>query len=210
MAIAGPGINGKLNDCLPDIDKAGLDIPLLQHVGHGEGATSLHRCLVHSLRPLLVRPVVRHGPIIAEGRVHDILALHVAAGFGVAEAAVDEGAVVAQGAHEHAGVDVVVVVLGDSPVVLLSIVDDEMDVVGDAGGLDGGEVGGFDDGVRIGVCHLHRPGAGACANVEDMGGIAEGSCVQDAAQGMVDHAVEVVETLGFAGVVGVVVDCGGS
>jgi hypothetical protein len=206
IASAGPGIDGQLDDPLLDIDEAGLDVPLLQEMGDGQRALGLVGCLVHVLGPLLVGPVVGHGPVVAAGFVHDILALHVAAGLGVAEAAVDDGAEVGEGAHKHARMDVVVVVLGDGPVLLLGIVDDEVDVVGDVGGLDGGEVGGLDDGVGVGVGHLDRPGASAGADVEDVAGFDEGREVQDALQGVVEDTVEVIEALGFSGIVGVVVD----
>jgi hypothetical protein len=118
----------------------------------------------------------------------------------------DDGAKVLKTAHEKACVDKVIVVFGDCPVVLLGIVDNKSNACGYVGGLDRGEIGGFDLSIGVRVTHLDCPSACACANIQDMVGLEEGCIVQDALQGKVENVVLIVKTLSFGGVVRVMVD----
>lgn len=168
MLVAGPGIDGHLDDLLVHVHKPGFDVPPLQFVRNSQTAIRLLRGIIHSIRPVLERPVIRHRPIVTKRRVHEILALHPPARFRVFEALLNNFAKVREAAHHKACVYIVVVIFGDGPIFLLSIVDHELHVGGDVRGLDGGEICAFDGGIWVGVPHFDRPVAGAGADVQDV------------------------------------------
>lgn len=172
--VLGPGVQRELVEAFVDVDEAGLLVPALQLVGDADGTGRGHGGVVELAGPLEQLAVGPHGAVVAvRGRV-GFLALHVAAGLEVGEGAGDDGAEVVEAAEQDAGVDVGEVGGRVEPVGLGGVVDEEVDVGGDGGGLDGREVGADDGGGGEELGHLDGPDAGAGADVEDAFGFGQG------------------------------------
>jgi len=130
--------------------------------------------------------------------VIDLVQLDPAAGLEAVVDLAEESWPVADGGGHVADVDVVVA-LGLCPV-KLGIVDDEADVGGHPGWLDGAEVVSNDICAGIEVAEVDGPDAGASANVEDtqtvgVNGREEEAVVEEAEEGVMHHVEAVLLAL---------------
>lgn len=105
---------------------------------------------------------------------------------------------------------VVVVVVRNSPIWVLGVVDDELYIFGDGCRLDGREIGAFDDGIGVCVAHLDGPGAGTTANVQDMSEVGQGSIVEATLEELIEETVLEIKAVGFGRIVWEVVCCWGN
>lgn len=131
LGVLGPGVDGQLEDLLVDVDEASLLVPALELVCDAQGFAQVHGGAVLGLGPLCEGVVRGHGAVVAVDGGHVLLGLHPAAGLEMAVGLCDDLAEVLEAAEHDAGVDVVHGV--EHPVVLVGVVDDELDVVGDPG-----------------------------------------------------------------------------
>jgi len=169
-----PRVQREFVDALFDVDEAGLLVPAFQLVGDADRAAEGHGRVVELAGPLEQLEVRAHAAVVAvKGRV-GFVALHVPTGLEVLEGAADDGAEVLEAAEQDARVDVGEVAGRIEPVGLGGVVDEEADVGGDGGGLDGREVGADDGGGWEELGHLDGPDARAGADVQDPIGIVQG------------------------------------
>ena len=202
-----PRVQRDFIHALLDVDEARLLVPALQLVRDPNRPTERHSRVVEVAGPLEEGKVRPHGAVVAERGGVGFLALHVTAGLEVLEGAGDDGAKVFEAAEQDAGVDVGEVGGRVEPVRLGGVVDEEVDVGGDGGGLNGREVGADDGGGREEVGHVDGPDAGAGADVEDPFGFVQGCVVDSSAVDAFDEFVLQVETFEFGWVVGEAVGC---
>jgi len=131
MRISRPGIDRHLEDFLLNVDKPRFFVPALQAAGDAERPVGLHGGVVDQLHPFLEGPVIGHGAVVAVWRRHDLLALHVPAGFQIVEGFPDDVFEVDEGAGQDAGVDIVEIGRRQHPIIFAGVVDVEMYVFRD-------------------------------------------------------------------------------
>lgn len=158
--VARPGVDGQLFDALMDVDVAGVahpagdlggkvDAPFEEGCGAVIQAHPVEKTVAGADGRVVRVRVGGDAVVVAAERHLELVALEVAARFEITKSVADHALVRLERAKQDGGVDQVEVVGGPEPVFLHGVVDVEVHVLGDGGGLDGGEIGGVDFGVGV-------------------------------------------------------------